>query len=169
MTKRNDICETCRLAVTAGTAADDPELAGHLKNCPGCRAFAQFSAAVLAASPVIPENIPTLARIRRRERMRHLRLLMIRPLSAAAVLALVAAVVFYGEFGASRPADAAGTGYAATGHSGETVAPESADYTLALTWDSGSAAEMDLADTLAGLRTSRNWNIEAFNPITEEL
>ena len=171
--KNDNLCETCQMAVTAGTAEQDPQLAAHLAGCPECRAFAEFSNAVMHCAPVVPEHIPELAAIRFRASGGGLRMrrAAVRVLGMAAALAVTAAVVFYPRLTGPE----AGTGQLAAVWSGAENGADAVWYEsmeeapVLLTWDSRSAVEADFANTMANLRQGGSWDIELFNPIVEEM
>lgn len=170
--KNDEHCEACQMAVTAGTAEQEPHLAEHLAGCPECRAFAEFSNRVMQCEPVVPEHIPELSAIRFRVSggVLRMRRMAVRVLGMAAALAVAAAAVFYPRL----TGPGAGTGQMTAVLSGTENGAESVWYenmvdTPVLAWDSRSAAEADFADTMANLRRSGGWNIELFNPIAEEM
>lgn len=157
-------CERCRKAASAGTLRDDPESAAHLEQCAECRDFAEFTERVMACEPVIPGPIPTLAHIRGVMRRKLVVHRLVWPLALAASLALVSGVAF---FRMERPTPAEESSY--IGGLVEKIQLENADYNLSMTWDTVSAGETQLKNSLAALRSAGSWNIEAFNPVTEEL
>lgn len=170
--KNDKLCEACRMAVTAGTAEQDPQLAEHLAGCPECRAFAEFSKLVMRCEPAVPEHIPELAAIRFRASggVLRMRRMAVRVLGMAAALAVAAAVVFYPRLTGPE----AGRGQPAVWSGAENGADAAWDETMEespvlLTWDSRSALEADFANTMANLRQGGGWNIELFNPIVEEM
>ena len=174
--ENKDLCEVCRMAVTAGTAEHDPVLAAHLAECPDCRAFAEFSKVLMHCSPAVPEDIPELAAIRARAAGggARLRVAAFRVLGMAAALALAAAAVFYPRMTGPAKTVASGYGQAVAVSAAAEGGTESAWYenmaeTPQLAWDSRSALEADFANTMANLRQGGGWNIELFNPIVEEM
>ena len=56
-------CSDCEIAIIAGTAAGDPAAVEHLQNCSACREFAEFQKSVLAAEPVINNDIPKFSAV----------------------------------------------------------------------------------------------------------
>ena len=93
-------CEDCQYAIIAGTAEKDVSIAEHLAQCPDCRSFADFQQSLLAADPVIHNQIPDFAGIRkeaeRRQRVwrTNLRFVLL-PLSAAAAAMIAVGGIFF--------------------------------------------------------------------------
>ena len=159
-----EICERCQMAASAGTLRDHPDLTAHLRECAECRKFAEFTARIMACAPVIPERIPTLADIRGAIHRRRLMVRVAWPLSLAAAAALMVGAVLAWP-GRPLPVDER----AYIGGLVESVQLENSDYQLSMTWDSVSDGETALKNSLAAARGAGDWNIEAFNPVAEEL
>ena len=172
MKKANYSCSDCEMAIIAGTAAADPAAKEHLANCSACREFAEFQQTVLAAEPVINSNIPGFAQVcsmrKRQQQMRFNCLkFIVMPTAAAAALLLTATGAFF-HFQSTPEVPASAAEYAMFADEANFAAMlEESSVTLA--WDQTTPRETAARDLVQDLRESAEWNIEVFNPYSEDL
>ena len=184
-------CEDCQLAIIAGTAGDDPQVQEHLKNCPDCREFEVFQQEMLAAEPVITGEIPEFATIknaarqRKESHKRFIRLVTV-PFSMAAAMTLVLGGVFFhnqleesgktvyrnkkqnDKPGAVQTASRSLNDYYMMLDDSESFAEMLYESTVTMAWDQTSAREAQCLNSLQAARSGDVWNIEMFNPYSEE-
>lgn len=193
-TKTAITCEDCQLAIIAGTADNDPQLQEHLKNCSDCRDFAAFQQEVLTAEPEISGKIPEFAAIknaaaqRKRSHNRFLRLAVV-PISMAAALTLVLGGVFFHQhleendslvrhhkkikkphFAAAKHTKKAknlNDFYMVLDNS-ESFAVMLEESSVVMAWDRTSTRETQCRKSMQAARSGDEWNIEIFNPYSEE-
>ena len=160
-------CEDCQYAIIAGTAEKDVCIAEHLAQCPDCRSFADFQQSLLAADPVIHNQIPDFAGIRkeagRRQRVRRTNLrFVLLPLSAAAAAMIAVGGIFFH----TRVEPISTNEYLLADVEVLNAALEASS--VMLTWDTALNLDQCRSSMRAARDGNDNWNIEIFNPYSED-
>jgi hypothetical protein len=184
-------CEDCQLAIIAGTDGLDPQVQEHLKNCPDCREFASFQQEILAAEPVVNGKIPEFSAIRnaaaqrKASHSRFIRLVAV-PFAMAAALTLVLGGVFFHNqleesgklvYRSKKPmekhravqtASRSLNDYYMMLDDSSSFAEMLEESTVTMAWDQTSVREVQCLNSMQAARSGDVWNIEMFNPYSEE-
>ncbi len=186
-------CEEAEMAIIDGSAAENPAVQEHLRNCAMCREFAQFQQELLNVEPAIASEPPEFAAIkaeaqRRQNNQRRFLRFAVLPLGMAAALTLVlGGIFFHGQLAGtaekvqqlksnSRIAAAENKSHAPRDwnefyqlfEDNENFSAALEENTVTLAWDQHSSRELQLRNSLNDARSGDQWSIEFFNPYSEE-